>query len=71
MKTRRRLVSAAALTSIVVLGALAPIATVGVHAALRGGAQRGHELEPDRGGHARRVPLRRAGQRPLSRSTWG
>jgi hypothetical protein len=33
MKTRRRLVSAAALTSIVVLGALTPIATVGVHAA--------------------------------------
>ncbi|MDP9302058.1 MAG: vanadium-dependent haloperoxidase, partial [Actinomycetota bacterium] len=33
MKMRRRLVSAAALALVVVLGALAPIATVGVHAA--------------------------------------
>ena len=33
MKTRRRLLSAAALTSIVAIGALTPIATVGVHAA--------------------------------------
>jgi len=33
MKTRRRLVSAAALTSIVVLGALVPIATGGMHVA--------------------------------------